>query len=295
MKKLIALFIWLSFTSSVWGNPIHIVTSFSILEDLVRQVVGEQADHIIIHNIVKINSDPHIYQPSPNDVALLSKADLIIVNGLGLEGWIDRLIKASHYKGRHVIVSDKIRPRILTSKDGTLEADPHAWHSVNNVILYVEAIITALCEIDSSHADYYKKRGKLFIDDLKKLDCWVQQQFKKIPKSKRVVVTTHDAFGYFGIDYRIRFLSPLGLSTETEPAAFEVATLINQIRQEKIKGVFIENLSNRKLIDQIAEEAGVQIKGKLYADSLSEPTGPAPTYIKMIEYNTLTLSTVLKD
>lgn len=288
-------FLALFFPSSLFAQsspPLRIVATFSVLQDMIQQIAPDAS----VGTIVPPNADPHAYSPTPSDVKKLAHADLVFVNGLGFEGWIDRLIQASGFKGTIIIASKTVQPRtLLDHKTGASTVDPHAWHDVKNAIKYVQEITIALKEREPAHAQIYQNRSVSYIKDLQQLDQWVQEQFKDIPLDQRLVVTTHDAFWYFGAAYGISFLSPVGISTEAQPSPKDILTLINQIRRDHIQAIFIENLSNHKALQQIAEEAGVTIGGTLFADSLSDKDGPATTYIQMIQYNVLTIRERLKE
>lgn len=286
---LVRLFILLisitSFSQAHVRPPLKIVTTFSILQSLVQELTQDQGK---IDNIVPQNVDPHTYQPTPTDVRKLAHADLVIINGLGFEGWLNRLIDSSGYKGKIVTASDKVAPRkLLDTANGNTVVDPHAWHNVKNIIIYVENITAALCELDSLNKDLYNQRSRNLIQRLEALDKWVTQQFDSLPPSAKKVITTHDAFWYYGAAYGIEFLSPVGVSTEAQPSPANISDLIEQIRQHKVTAIFIENLADPKIIQRIAEEGHVSIGGTLYADSLSTPEGPATTYENMIRHNTL--------
>lgn len=292
-KVLVALFS-LSFMSSAEAK-FKVVVTFSILGDLVRQIGGEGVE---VDIIVPENADPHVYQPRPLDAKKLNQAELVIVNGLSFEGWFDRLIANSGYKGEIVIAAKAVKPRlILDSKAGNV-ADPHAWHDVKNVILYVAEIKAALQNKLPDMKDKIEKTAEKYIQSLKDLDQWVHNQFKDIKPERRKVITTHDAFAYYGAAYGIEFLSPVGISTDAEPSAAKVADLIKTIKEYNIRAVFIENLSSRKLIEQIAKEAQADVDGVLYADSLSDSkaeSSPAKTYIDMIRHNTFSIRKALNS
>jgi zinc/manganese transport system substrate-binding protein len=262
--------------------PLQVVVTFSILQNLVEEIGGSLVQ---VKSIVPVNVDPHTYQPSIWDAKNLKNADLIVVNGLGFEGWLDRLIAASGFQGTVIIASNKVVPRTLENQGRTLVVDAHAWHKVDNAILYINTIVDGLSTADPDNAETYQKQGEAFIQRLRSLDREVKALFATIPVGTRKVVTTHDAFWYFGEAYQVEFFSPLGISTEAEASAADVAALIDQIRNQNIRAVFLENLSNKKLIVQIAMEAHVCVDGTLYADSLSEPGGPASTYIAMMRHN----------
>ncbi|MBW8309667.1 MAG: zinc ABC transporter substrate-binding protein [Candidatus Paracaedibacteraceae bacterium] len=293
------LCVCLGFVGESYGqnsqSKLKIVATFSILGDLIRNVGGDTID---VKFIVPENSDPHVYQPTPQDAALLAKADLVFVNGLDFEGWFERLISNSGYKGKVIVAGKNVSPRILVGSQGTAVDDPHAWHCVKNAILYVEVIAEALIEARPDLKELILKNKIDYLKKLENLDAWVEEQYTPFPINKRLVVTTHDAFWYYGGSYKITFLSPVGISTDAEPSAASVAHLIKEIKAKDIRAIFIESLSSRKLVEEIAAEAGVTVDGTLYADSLSSPhdsPAPAPTYIDMIRHNTLEIVKGLKS
>lgn len=277
-----------------------VVATFSVLGDMIKNIGG---DLVNVEVIVPENTDPHVYQSTPKDAKLISKADLVIRNGLGFEGWFDRLIDNSGYKGPNVVATKYVTPRpLLSSTISPLShketpVDPHAWHDVKNAILYAQAISEALTTLLPTHKQEIEKNYQAYKKQLEALDTWVQQEYTSIPLNKRYVITTHDAFWYYGHAYNVQFLSPVGISTDAEPAAAAVAQLIRDIKTKNIRAVFIENLSSRKLIEEIAREAKVPIEGVLYADSLSDPKeaqSPAKTYLDMIRHNTTEIVKQLK-
>ncbi|WP_032112849.1 metal ABC transporter solute-binding protein, Zn/Mn family [Candidatus Paracaedibacter symbiosus] len=293
INQLISLILACGVIASSAEAKLKVVASFSVLGDLARQIGG---DDVEVDIIVPENADPHVYQPKPLDVKKLNQADLVIVNGLGFEGWFDRLISNSGYKSEVIIAAKQVKSRVLHDSNGVAAEDPHAWHNVKNVILYVGEIKTALQQKLPQQTDILEKRALNYIKELEALDAWVQAEFNAIPSDKRKVITTHDAFAYFGVAYGIEFLSPVGVSTDAEPSAAKIAELIKTIKKQDIHAVFIENLSSRKLIEQIAMEANVVIGGVLYADSLSDSKAsesPAKTYMEMIRHNALTIHKAL--
>jgi zinc/manganese transport system substrate-binding protein len=263
------------------GNLLRVVTSFAILRDFAEKITKD-VPNIQIKSIVPPEADPHSYQPTPLDSKIFFEADIIFINGLEFEKGIEKLIKSSGFRGNIYKAAQKIkvRPDLL---------DPHTWHDVHNAILYVRELRDAFCKEDPQHTDIYKKNADELIKDLEDLDIWVRKKLKKIPSEKRIIVTTHDAFWYFGKAYNIQFLSPIGISTEAEASAQNVAQLIDFINKHDIKAVFIENLANTKLIEQIANETKRSLQGTLYADSLSGEKGPAPDFISMIKHNVQTI------
>ncbi|AIK97022.1 metal ABC transporter solute-binding protein, Zn/Mn family [Candidatus Odyssella acanthamoebae] len=297
VRFILCFCLWLGGTSYAESAPskLKVVATFSILGDLIRNVGGEAVD---VKFIVPENADPHVYQPTPQDAAMLAKADLVFVNGLDFEGWFERLISNSGYKGKVIVAGKNVSPRILVGSKGTAVDDPHAWHCVKNAMLYVEVIAEALVEAHPVFKDLILQNKTDYLKKLENLDAWVEEQYVSFPVNKRLVVTTHDAFWYYGGSYKITFLSPVGISTDAEPSAAAVAHLIKEIKAKDIRAVFIESLSSRKLVEEIAAEAGANVDGTLYADSLSSPRvspSPAPTYIDMIRHNTLEIVKGLKS
>ncbi len=274
----LSLYIYSPLTIS---KTINAVASFSILTDIIEQVGGE---HIKVSTLIKPNGDLHSYSPSPQDSKLLLQSDIVFINGLGLEGWIDRLISASGYRGRLVIASHGIHTRTIDGKYNKI-IDPHVWNNMNNGIHYVTNVMNALIATDPKDMNYFKKRGKEYIHHLQQLDIWAKTQFAAVPLQKRKVLTSHDAFGYFGHEYGITFITPVGLDNETETSASDLARLIKQIKKEKINTYFIDNQTNDHLVKQIAEATGMQVGGTLYPETLSNTHGLASTYTQTFKHN----------
>lgn len=280
------------------ADKIQVVASFSILGDLVHQV-GQ--DHVAVSTLVGPDGDAHTYEPTPQDIAKLSKSQLFVMNGLGLEGWIDRLINASHYKGKVVIASQGLTPlpfREMGEEEHDADHDaahghehhhqwdPHAWHSIPNAILYVNNIAAALSAQDPAHQQDYQHNASQYIATLQALDKDLLTRFAAIPAAQRKMITSHDAFGYLAHRYQITTIAPQGMSTEAEASAKEIASIIKQIRSEKITALFVENITDPRLIQQISRETKVQPGKELYSDALSPAGGPATTYLDMMRYNT---------
>ncbi|CNC82630.1 periplasmic solute binding protein [Yersinia frederiksenii] len=272
------------------AKMVEAVASFSILGDIVQQVGGE---HVNVVTLVGPNGDPHGFEPTPKNSKQLSKADLVFISGLGLEGWLERLITASGYKGQVVIASTGVDTRKM-DEEGKEVTDPHAWNSMANGIKYANNVMNALIVADPEDADYFRKRGGEYIQQLEKLDAYAKAQFATIPAGQRKVLTSHDAFGYFSQEYGVNFLSPVGFSTESEASASGVAALINQIKQEKIKTYFIENQTDPRLVKQIATASGAKAGGELYPEALSAADGPATTYAEAFKHNVDTLVASMK-
>ncbi|MBM7485620.1 MULTISPECIES: metal ABC transporter substrate-binding protein [Bradyrhizobium] len=273
------------------ASPLHaaeqlkVVASFSILADFVRNVGG---DRINLTTLVGADSDVHVYAPAPSDAKRIADAKLVIVNGLGLEGWLPRLVQSSGSKAQVVIVSAGIAPLKLGSA-----ADPHGWQSVPNAKIYVTDIANALAAVDPDDAEFFRAQAKAYLEKLETLDREVREAVAKIPQERRKVISTHDAFGYFAAEYGVQFIAPLGVSTETEPSARDIATIIGQIKAQKIPAVFLENISDDRLIRRIAAETGSKVGGTLISDGLTGEKGPAPTYIDMVRHNIKALTSAL--
>ena len=287
---LAAVFALSSMAGLAQAKPIEAVASFTVLADMVQNVGG---DHVHVTSLIGPNGDPHAYEPTPNDAQALKRADLVFVSGLHLEGWLDRLIKASGYQGQPVVLSNGIKTRSM-EEDGKRITDPHAWNSAANGVVYVRNIISALQKADPANASDYQAKGEQYIQQLEQLDAYARAQVQAIPSDKRKVLTSHDAFGYFGDAYGVTFLSPLGFSTETEASAADVGKLIKQIKHEHVSTYFFENSSDPRLVKQIADASGAQPGGELYVESLSPADGPAPTYAQMFRYNVDKLTAAMK-
>ncbi len=273
------------------------VATFSILGDLVKNVGG---DRVAVSTLVQPNGDAHVYQPSPADAKTLVDARVIFMNGIGLEGWLDRLIKASGSKGAMVIATKGIKPHEMKEEDSHSHAhahklDPHAWQSVANAKIYVANIRDALIAADPAGRDAYEKNAADYLKRLAAVETEIKETVAKIPPAKRRVITSHDAFGYFASAYGIEFIAPQGVSTESEASARDVARIIRQIRAQKIPAVFLENISDPRLMQQIVKETGAKIGGTVYSDSLSEAKGPAASYIAMMEHNIRQFAAALAD
>ncbi|RZN09589.1 ABC transporter substrate-binding protein [Bradyrhizobium genosp. SA-3] len=264
---------------------LNVVASFSILADFVRNVSGSR---INLTTLVGADSDVHVYTPAPSDAKRIADANLVIVNGLGLEGWLPRLVQSSGSKATVVTASAGITPLKLGSA-----ADPHAWQSVPNAKIYVTDIANALAATAPDDAEFFRTQAKAYLEKLETLDREVREAVAKIPLERRKVISTHDAFGYFSAEYGIQFIAPLGVSTETEPSARDIAAIIGQIKAQKIPAVFLENISDDRLIRRIAAETGAKVGGTLISDGLTGEKGPAPTYIDMVRHNIKALTSAL--
>ncbi len=317
-------------------EPTRVVATFSILGDMVERIGGE---HVAVTTLVGPDGDPHVYQPTPADARAVSEAEILIVNGLGFEGWLDRLIDASNFSGKRVVATEGIRA--ISFEDGEDHGDghaeegdghadhaeedghdhdehaeedghdhdehaeegdghhhhgafdPHAWQSLGNAVVYVDNITAALAQIDPEHATGFYQNRAAYVAEINALDADIREMMASLPANRRTIVTSHDAFQYFGRDYGLTFLAPQGLSTEAEASAQDIARLIVQMRAEGISAVFIENITDSRLLEQIANETGATIGGILYPGALSGPDGPAPTYLTMMRHNATTLAQAL--
>ena len=266
---------------------VNVVASFSILGDFVKNVGG---DRIEVTTLVGPDGDVHVYAPTPADVRKIADAKLLVINGFGLEGWLPRLLQAAGSKATIVTATTGIAPL----KAGS-DADPHAWQSVANAEKYVANIRDALVAADPVDADVFRQNAKTYLAKLEALDGEVRQAIGQIPESRRRMISTHDAFGYFAARYGIAFIAPVGVSTEAEPSARDIARIIGQVKAEHIPAVFLERIGDPRLMRRISEETGAKVGGTLYSDSLTDEKGEAPTYIDMVRHNIRTLTSALAN
>lgn len=281
-------------------DRIAAVASFSILGDLVKNVGG---DRVTLTTLVGPDGDAHVYEPNPADARAVAEAKLVFVNGLGFEGWMERLVQASGSKAALVTASIGVTP-ISLAEEGEKHAageahdhasDPHAFQSVPNAKIYVGNIRDALIAADPAGKSAYEANAASYLAQLDALDAEVRTAIGAIPAPQRKIITSHDAFGYFGEAYGFTFLAPQGISTEAEPSARDVAKLIRQIKADGVKAIFVENITDQRMIRRIAAESGAVIGGELYSDALSPPDGPAGTYIHMFRHNIKTFSAALSS
>jgi zinc/manganese transport system substrate-binding protein len=297
------------------AENLKVVASFSIIADFARNVGGDRVD---ITTLVGPNGDAHVYEPKPADAAAVGAADVMLVNGLQFEGFLQRLVEASGTKapvveltkGGEVLKNaeeehhhDGDEAAKAEQKDESGEShehaheghhhhgefDPHAWQSVHNAEIYVKNIADAFCAADAAGCDTYRANAAAYGEQLEALEGEIEAAVAEIPEHKRVIITSHDAFGYFEHEYGLKFLAPEGVSTESEASAADVAALINQVREDKASAIFVENITNPRLAEQIASETGLKVGGTLYSDALSDERGPAATYIEMMKHNVNTI------
>ena len=265
------------------GPALRVVASFSILADWVRSVGGPAVE---VSCLVGPGADAHVFTPSPADAQRVAQADLVVVNGLRFEGWLERLVKAAGYRGPVLVASQGIKPRPAGSG-----ADPHAWQSLPHAVQYVENIRAALVAARPLAAADINRRAAEYTARLQALQAEALARLGSIPDDRRRVITSHDAFGYFSQAYGVRFIAPRGWSTDSEPSAAAVAGIVRQVRETRASALLIENLSDVRLMERIASEAGVRVGGRLYSDTLSPPGTEADTYLRMFRHN---LDTLLK-
>jgi zinc/manganese transport system substrate-binding protein len=300
------------------ADKLKAIASFSILGDMVRQVGG---DRVEVVTLVPPDSDAHVFDPTPADAKMLAGAEIFFVNGLGFEGWMERLEKSSGFKGKTVAASTGVKPLTMSEEEGHHHGeeakdedeheheehakgedhdeeevtDPHAWQDLANGKLYVANIRDGLIAADPEGKAVYEVNAAKYLDAIAKEDEAVRAALAGLPEGRRKIITSHDAFGYFGAAYGLEIIAPEGVSTESEASAQDVAKIIRQIKEEKIPAVFLENVTDHRLLDQIARETGAKIGGTLYSDALSGPDGPAPTYLDMFRHNVGTLTAALSS
>lgn len=302
-------------TPSAFADPLKVVASFSVIGDFARNVGG---DRVEIVTLVGPNGDAHVYEPKPVDAVAMANADVVLVNGLHFEGFLQRLVEASATKAAIVELTKGVKPLEFSEEEdekgghghadhGEQEEheshasdekhdhgheghdhgplDPHAFQSIANARIYVKNIVEAFCAADAEGCSTYQANADAYTGKLDSLEGEVKAAIASIPENKRVVITSHDAFGYFAHEYGLTFLAPQGISTEAEPSAADVAKLVEQVRHDEAAAIFVENITNPKLVEQIASETGIKVGGTLYSDSLSPADGPAATYIDMMRNN----------
>ncbi len=295
------------FASGASAADLKVVASFSIIADLAKNVGGSRVQ---ISTLVPVDGDAHVYEPRPADAAALKKAQVVLVNGLYLEGFMSRLIETSGTKAPVIEVSKGVEPLKADEAEGhhdeagkTAEAghaghdhgafDPHAWQSIANGEIYVKNIADAFCAADKAGCATYTANATAYLAKLTALDTEVKAAIAGIPQDKRTIITSHDAFGYFAHAYGLNFIAPEGISTEAEASAADVAKLVDQVKQDKASAIFVENITNPRLAEQIARETGLKIGGTLYSDALSAKDGPASTYIDMFHHNVKTMTAAI--
>lgn len=265
----------------------RVVASFSILADMARELAPAEVQ---VTALVGPDADAHVYEPSPGDAKRLAEAELVLINGLGFEGWIERMVKVSGYHGTVAIASQGVKTRA----GGHHGTDPHAWQDLTLARRYATNLSTAFTHRWPQHSAEIARRSANYLARIDSLDRQVRDWLGVVPRAQRRVITSHDAFGYFGAAYGVDFLAPQGWNTHSEASAAAVARLIRQIRRDGVRAIFMENISDRRLVERIAREGGVRIGGTLYSDALSKPDGPAASYLRMMEHNARSLAAALQ-
>ena len=274
-------------SSALGASPkLRVVASFSILADMVREVGGDAVDVIAL---VEPDADAHVFEPSPADVQRIAKADLVVVNGLRFEGWVDRLIQASGSRGRVVVATRGVTLRHIGS-----EPDPHAWQDLAQARRYVDNIRAALIAASPTRAGEIQQRSDDYLRRIEALERSTRSRFARIDPADRRVVTSHDAFGYFAQAYGVSFIPVQGWTTGAEASAADVARIVRQLKAQRVRALFVENITDPRLLERIAHEAGAQVGGTLYSDALSPPGTPGDTYLRMFEHNVATLLAALQ-
>ncbi len=292
MRRLVTLFLALALLGiaaplrAQTARPLQVVASFSILADMLREIAGDAAQ---VHSLVGANADAHVFEPTPADAQRLAKADLVVVNGLHFEGWIDRLVRSSGYRGPVIEASRGIEPRRVGRA-----ADPHAWQSLAHVQRYVENMRAALVAAAPAQAAAIDARAAAYRERIVALDASARAAFEAVPREQRRVVTTHDAFGYLGDAYGITFISPRAWNTDSEASAAGVASVIRQVRLHQARALFVENITDRRSIERIAQETGARVGGTLYSDALSQPGAGADTFLRMYAHNVKSIAAALQ-
>ena len=297
-------------------GPIRVVATFSILGDMVSRIGGE---HVAVTTLVGPDGDAHVYRPTPAAARAVSEADILVVNGLGFEGWLDRLVETADFGGVRVVATAGIEPITFEGDHGNDHDggndhdeskaaedhgdehdahvhgafDPHAWQSLRHAVTYVDNVTLALANASAESASTFYRSRALYVAEIEALDAEIRSMLAEVPDGARTIVTSHDAFQYFGRDYGLAFIAPQGLSTESEASAKDVVHLIELIRSQGIRAVFLENVADPRLLKRIADETGATIGGTLYPGALSGPEGPAPTYLDMMRHNARTLAQAL--
>lgn len=285
-------------TSTAFADGLKVVASFSIIGDFARQVGG---DRIELTTLVGPDGDAHVYEPKPTDAAAMAQAQVVLVNGLHFEGFLQRLTETSGSTATVVELTKSVQPIAMKEEHAEHEGeeaadehehgniDPHAFQSVANAEIYVKNIADAFCAADAAGCDTYRANANAYTEQLHALDAELKATVAAIPADKRTIITSHDAFGYFEHAYGLTFLAPEGISTEAEASAADVAALIRQVRGDKASAIFVENVTNPRLIEQIATETGIKVGGTLYSDALSQEGGPAATYVDLMRHNMATI------
>ena len=289
IQRTIALtFLVLFFNALSAQTKPKIVATASMIADMAKNIAGDKME---VECIVPIGGDPHLHEPTPRDALLVSNAQLILMNGLTFEGWLSELIENSGTKATSILVTEGIEAvESLTYENS---ADPHAWMDASNGMIYIKNIKEAFVKLDPENAAFYEKNYQNYKSKLEVLDLFIMKQIQSIPKEKRILITSHDAFQYYGRRYRIQLEAILGTSTDADVQTSDIMRINKVIRENNVPAVFVESTINPKLLQQLAKDNDIEIGGELYADSIGDEKSPAPSYYKMLKYNTLTIVNAL--
>jgi ABC-type Zn uptake system ZnuABC Zn-binding protein ZnuA len=281
MKKLHLYIIFSIISINIHAQKPKVLATTTMIADMAQQVAGDKLD---VESLLPLGGDPHIYEPTPTDVKRVTEAQLILVNGLTLEGWMKELIDNSGTKAKVVTVTEGVAA--LTSAEHQGSADPHAWMTASNGLIYVQNILNSVCTLDPTHKAYFEKNATAYSNELKQLDTYMYQKIAEIPEKRRILITSHDAFHYYGLRYGLRLESVLGTSTDADVQTSDIIRLINVIKQSGVTAIFVESTINPKLLKQIAKDNNVVIGGSLFADSMGDSASGADSYLKMLKHNT---------
>ena len=258
-----------------------LVATASMISDIAKNIVGDKFE---VTTIVPIGKDPHTYEPTPGDATMVAYADVIFKNDLTFEGWLLKLIENSGTKANVVKVTEGVD--VIESLTYANSADPHAWMNASNGIIYAENIKNAMVEYDVANKGFYEKNFEAYRKKLQDLDQYIQEQIETIPEQQRILITSHDAFQYYGRKYGIRLESILGTSTDAQAQTSDYTKVDKVIRESGVPAVFIESTVNPKMLQQLAESNDITIGGSLFSDSIGNKDSDAPSYLAMLKYNT---------
>ncbi|NJN34826.1 MAG: zinc ABC transporter solute-binding protein, partial [Saprospiraceae bacterium] len=249
----------------------------TMIADMTRQIVG---DRLAVESLLPVGSDPHVYESTPEDVKRVAAADLILMNGLTLEGWIKELVDNSGTRSKIATVTEGVEA--IGSDEHAGSFDPHAWMSAANGLIYIDNILKAVTALDPSGKDFYEKNYTRYKKELEETDLFIKEKIAQIPENQRILITSHDAFHYFGNQYGLRLEAVMGTSTDADVRTSDIIRLIKIIKETGVPAIFVESTINPKLLKQIAKDNDIKIGGSLFADSLSGEADSANTYISML-------------
>lgn len=288
-KSLVLIFILFNKNENIaQQKKFNILASASMWADMAQVIGGTLID---VDMIVPIGSDPHLYEPTPTDISKVKHADLILINGLTFESWLIKLINNSADENKIILLSKNIKA--ITSAEHQGATDPHAWMDASNGLAYATEIYKALAKLDPLHDREYEFNFNIYKKELESLDQYIKEKFSIIPREKRVLITSHDAFRYFGNRYDIELHALLGISTDADVSSVDFISINKLIKERSIPAIFIESTINPKIMLGIQSENNVAIGGKLFADSLGDENSEASTYIKMLKHNADVISNAL--